>query len=45
MKKHTPDVLTLHIDGFGTNGEGVARLPDGMACFVQGALPGETCRV
>ena len=26
-------------------GEGMARLPDGRVCFVQGALPGELCQV
>lgn len=37
--------VTLTIDGYGASGEGVARLPDGMACFVSGALRGETCEV
>lgn len=26
-------------------GEGMARLPDGRVCFVQGGLPGELCQV
>lgn len=26
-------------------GEGMARLPDGRVCFVQGGLPGELCKV
>ena len=26
-------------------GDGMARLPDGRVCFVQGALPGELCEV
>lgn len=45
-RKTPPDrVLPLTIDGYGASGEGVARLPDGMTCFVSGALRGETCRV
>lgn len=44
MAKKLP-TLSLAIQGYGTNGEGVARLPDGMACFVQGALKGEQCLV
>ena len=44
MAKKLP-TLSLTIQGYGTNGEGVARLPDGMACFVAGALRGETCLV
>jgi len=39
------DVLPLRMDGYGAGGEGVAHLPDGMACFVQGGLRGETCLV
>ncbi len=35
----------LHIDRYGASGEGIAVLPDGMTCFVSGALPGETCAV
>jgi 23S rRNA (uracil1939-C5)-methyltransferase len=38
-------ILPLTIEGYGSNGEGVARLPDGMACFVEGALRGEICQV
>ncbi|BDF68871.1 putative RNA methyltransferase [Oscillospiraceae bacterium] len=45
MKKLPATPVTLTIDGYGTGGEGVARLPDGMACFVTGALKGETCSV
>ena len=45
IKKQNPPVVTLTIDGYGTSGEGVARLPDGMACFVAGALRRETCAV
>ena len=37
--------LSLTIQGYGTNGEGVARLPDGMAVFLPGAMKGETCLV
>lgn len=45
-RKSLPDrVFSLTIDGYGASGEGVARLPDGMTCFVSGALRGETCRV
>lgn len=38
-------ILELTILGYGSDGEGVARLPDGMTCFVKGALRGETCAV
>lgn len=38
-------LVPLTIEGYGSDGEGVARLPDGMTCFVKGALRGETCRV
>lgn len=38
-------ILPLTIEGYGSDGEGVARLPSGMTCFVKGALKGETCRV
>lgn len=37
--------LSLTIRGYGADGQGVASLPDGMTCFVSGALKGETCRV
>ncbi len=37
--------VPLTITGYGSDGEGVARLPDGMACFVRGALRGERCLV
>jgi 23S rRNA (uracil1939-C5)-methyltransferase len=33
--------VTLAVTGVATGGEGVARLPDGRAVFVRGALPGE----
>ncbi len=46
MKKQRPlPALSLTIHGYGANGEGVARLPDGMTCFVSGALRGERCLV
>ena len=46
MKKTPlPPPLLLSIQGYGSDGEGVARLPDGMTCFVTGALKGETCLV
>lgn len=41
----SPGLFELDITGYGANGEGVGRLPDGMACFVAGALAGERCRV
>lgn len=45
MKKpQTNPILPLTIEGYGSDGEGVAHLPDGMTCFVTGALKGETCR-
>ena len=37
--------LTLDIRGYAAEGQGVASLPDGMTCFVSGALAGETCLV
>lgn len=46
MKKHQEKtILPLTIENYGSDGEGVARLPDGMTCFVKGALRGETCQV
>ena len=44
MAKKLP-TLSLSIHGYAADGAGVARLPDGMTCFVTGALKGETCRV
>ena len=44
MKK-LPKPLSLTIQGYGSNGEGVSRLPDGMTCFVQNALREEKCLV
>ena len=37
--------LPLTVHGYDTDGQGVACLPDGMTCFVAGALKGETCLV
>lgn len=37
--------VSLFIRGYATDGAGVSRLPDGMTCFVSGALRGETCLV
>lgn len=46
MKKPSlPPPLLLPIQSYGSDGEGVARLPDGMTAFVTGALKGETCLV
>ena len=38
-------ILDLLIEKLVQGGEGMARLPDGRVCFVQGALPGELCAV
>ena len=38
------EVYTLRMEGYGSSGEGVARL-NGQAVFVKGALAGELCRV
>ena len=35
----------LRIEKMVQGGEGMARLPDGRVCFVQGGLPGELCKV
>ncbi|MCI8474392.1 MAG: 23S rRNA (uracil(1939)-C(5))-methyltransferase RlmD [Oscillospiraceae bacterium] len=40
-----PPPLPLSIHAYGSDGQGVSRLPDGMTCFVSGALRGETCLV
>ena len=46
MKKPSlPPPLSLLIQGYGSDGQGVAHLPDGMTCFVSGALKGEVCLV
>ena len=44
MAKKLP-TLSLSIHGYAADGAGVSRLPDGMTCFVAGALKGETCQV
>ena len=38
------EIYPLRIEGYGSSGEGVARL-DGQAVFVKGALEGELCQV
>ena len=47
MKKKPllPPPLPLSIQGYGSDGQGIGRLPDGMACFVTGAIKGEVCLV
>lgn len=46
MKKpQETKILPLTIENYGSDGEGVAHLPDGMTCFVKGALRGELCQV
>lgn len=35
----------LRIEKMVQGGKGLARLPDGRVCFVEGALPGELCKV
>jgi len=44
MPKKLP-TLRLTVHGYDTDGRGVARLPDGMTCFVSGAMKGEACLV
>lgn len=39
------DVIPLHISGYGSSGEGIARLSDGRVVFVKDALRGERCQV
>lgn len=39
------DVVELVLDGLAHGGEAVGRLPDGRACFVGYAIPGERVRV
>ena len=46
MKKPAENrIIPLTIEGYGSDGEGVARFSDGMTCFVRGALRGEQCAV
>lgn len=40
-----PSCFELRIEKMIQGGDGLARLPDGRVCFVQGALPGELCKV
>ena len=48
MKQKPPvtknQLVTLSIDGYGSEGQGVGRV-DGYAVFVPGALPGEMVQV
>lgn len=44
MAARKNQVHPLRIEGYGSSGEGVARL-DGQAVFVKGALEGELCQV
>lgn len=37
-------IVELEISSTSSNGDGIARLPDGRICFVSGALPGEFVR-
>ena len=37
--------VSLTVERYGSQGEGVGQLPDGMTCFVRGGLAGETCLV
>ena len=46
LKNYICDVnYELRIEKMVQGGEGMARLPDGRVCFVQGGLPGELCSV
>jgi len=40
-----PEIFELRVEKMVQGGDGMARLPDGRVCFVQGALPGELCKV
>ena len=44
-RKNSQQYEILTVEGYGSDGEGVAHLNDGMTCFVTGAVKGETCRV
>ena len=44
-KQKTYPLTTLTIEGYGSDGEGVSHLSDGMACFVTGGIKGEKCLV
>ena len=45
MMKKPPQPPALTIEGYGADGAGVARLPDGMTCFVQNAQRKEKCLI
>ena len=38
-------IVELTVERYGSEGEGIAHLPDGRVCFVAGALAGECCAV
>jgi 23S rRNA (uracil1939-C5)-methyltransferase len=42
---HPEEVYTLEIHDLNNLGSGVGRLPDGLVCFVRGAVTGDTVRV
>lgn len=44
-KENSQQYEILTVESYGSDGEGVTRLSDGMTCFVTGAVKGETCRV
>lgn len=39
------EVLSLRMEGYGSDGAGVSRMEDGRVVFVRGALSGELCQV
>ena len=43
--KNTDDNYLVSVSGFTAEGSGVARLPDGLAVFIPGALPGEVVKI
>lgn len=45
MERPADDTVTIELHGWAHGGEAVGRLPDGRACFVPYALPGETVLV
>ena len=42
---HPEETYTLEINDLNNLGSGVGRLPDGLVCFVRGAVTGDTVRV
>ena len=38
-------ICDVNIKDMGSDGEGIGTLPSGKTVFVQGALPGEVCRI